>query len=220
MGDHLMSHNNVKIGTAEPNSSGEFTVALNNLSDVSGTPSDGELLQYSSGAWAPASVSGSATIQYLKWGNGEAEPYDDSPATSMAAGQTLYLYDENGYNGISGATVSSTTSTGTGGGEWLNSVTLPAGTYRIVLNVDAAFSGTGYMTFAVFDGASRVTSQGSIGTATSTLGAGGPTSEAILVLTASTTLNAEITAVSSVDSVVNQGNTIAEHGFLLIEKMG
>jgi hypothetical protein len=41
-----------------------------------------------------------------------------------------------------------------------------------------------------------------------------------LVLTASTTLNAEITAVSSVDSVVNQGNTIAEHGFLLIEKMG
>lgn len=216
-----MSHNKTTIGTATPDASGAISVALSDLNDVSGSPSEGELLQYSSGAWAPASVSGSSTIQYLKWGSGESEDYSDSPATATTAGSTLYLYDSAAYNGISGATVSSTTSTGAGGGEWLNSVTLPAGSYRILVNADVTFSGTGFATFALFDsGGTRQTSLGSVGLASSSLGAGGPTAGVLAVFASSITLNAEFVNVSSVAGVSTQGNTIAEHGFLLIEKLG
>jgi hypothetical protein len=51
-----MSHNKIKVGGQSPNTSGEISVALNNLSDLSASsPSDNQVLQYSSGSWIPAS---------------------------------------------------------------------------------------------------------------------------------------------------------------------
>ena len=207
-----MSHNNLKIGTATPDASSELSPALNDLSDVSGAPSEGELLQYTGGAWAPAALSSSSSMQYLKYGSGESSAYSNSPASSMAAGATLYIYDTSPQNHITGATISQT-------GDWLNSISLPAGTYRLLANIDISFSATGYMGFALFNsGGTRQTSIGSIG-ATSTAGAGGPTSSSIITLTGSATLNLEIVNVLNADTVANQGTTISEHGFILIERM-
>tara|TARA_Y100001937_G_C7022216_1_gene286007 strand:+ start:145 stop:777 length:633 start_codon:yes stop_codon:yes gene_type:complete len=50
-----MSHNKIKVGGQSPNTSGEINVPLNNLSDVSvESPSESQVLQYSSGSWIPA----------------------------------------------------------------------------------------------------------------------------------------------------------------------
>tara|TARA_Y100000592_G_scaffold38382_2_gene60766 strand:- start:30313 stop:30948 length:636 start_codon:yes stop_codon:yes gene_type:complete len=51
-----MSHNKIKVGGQSPNTFGEISVALNDLSNVSaGSPDENQVLQYSSGSWIPAS---------------------------------------------------------------------------------------------------------------------------------------------------------------------
>lgn len=215
-----MAHNNIKVGTGEPNRAGEITPSLdlNDLGDVSGTPSNNDILQYSGGAWAPASVSGSSVMQYIFFGHGESQAYSDSPATTLNANDTLYLYDTGSVNEITGASLS-TTASGSGTGVWLNSVTLPAGTYRATLTCHPSFSTSGYFAFALFDGGSTVTSTGTVGALTDDYSSGGPIATGSFVLGSSRTLNCEVVSVSGVDTVANQGNDIAETATLLIEKM-
>ena len=65
-----MSHNRTKIGSAEPNSSGVISPELNDLSNVSGSPSDGQVLKYSSSSssWSPSnSSSTTARICFSSW---------------------------------------------------------------------------------------------------------------------------------------------------------
>ena len=65
-----MSHNRIKVGSAEPNSSGVISPALNDLSNVSGSPSDGQVLKYSSSSssWSPSNSSSStARICFSSW---------------------------------------------------------------------------------------------------------------------------------------------------------
>ena len=77
-----MSHNNIKIGSAMPNALGEISVSLSDISDVSGTPTDGQSLQYNSttGLWSPISPS-VATKEYLLWGRGESRDYSYKSAS-------------------------------------------------------------------------------------------------------------------------------------------
>ncbi len=215
-----MSHNKVSIGTATPDATGALSVALNDLSDVSGSPSDGQILTFDSGAWAAAATSPASAVEYIHFGRGESEPYDDSPATSLTAGQVLYAYDTSSVNTISGATVATTATTGSGSGEWLDSFTLPAGTYRISCIANVEFSASGYFAFSIRNSAdTQFTSMGTIGESVGTYSSSGPIAAGIAVLTASTTLYLEIVAVSGVDSVANQGNTPAQYTSLLVEKL-
>ena len=65
-----MSHNRIKVGSAEPNSSGVISPELNDLSNVSGSPSDGQVLKYSSSSssWSPSNSSSStARICFSSW---------------------------------------------------------------------------------------------------------------------------------------------------------
>ncbi len=215
-----MAHNNIKVGTSEPNRAGEITPSLdlNDLGDVSGTPSNNDILQYSGGVWAPAAVSGSSVMQYIFFGHGESEAYSDSPATTITTGDTLYLYDTGSVNEITGASLS-TTASGSGTGVWLNSVTLPACTYRATLTGHPSFSTSGYFAFALFDGGNSLTSTGTVGALTDDYSSGGPIATGSFVLSSSRTLNCEVVAASGVDTVANQGNDIAETATLLIEKM-
>ena len=52
-----MSHNKIKVGTAEADRTGLISPDLNDLGNVSGSPSDGQVLKYtsSSSSWGPAS---------------------------------------------------------------------------------------------------------------------------------------------------------------------
>ncbi len=62
-----MSHNSNQVGTADPNRQGEISVELNDLSDVSGSPSEGDVLGYASGAWAPTSPPGIERTAFVGW---------------------------------------------------------------------------------------------------------------------------------------------------------
>lgn len=215
-----MSHNNTTVNAQKPDRDGVVTQALADLSDVSGTPANNDLLQYdsSTSSWSSASVASSSAIEYIFWGRGESEAYSDSPATALSAGSTIYIYDSAGANTISGASITSTTSTGAGGGEWLESVTLPAGTYRIIMACSPSFSSSGGFSFALFNsGGTRNTAIGVVGANPSS--PAGPISSAIVNYTTSTTLNAEVTNATGVDSIANQGNTMSQTTTLLIEKL-
>ena len=214
-----MSHNKIKIGTAEPNASGVISPSITDCSDVSGTPSDGQILQYSSGSWTPQTISSASAVSYIFWGHGESENYDESPATSIGAGDVIYIYDSNGINTISGASISSTTSTGTGGGEWLDSVTLPAGTYRISLTCLPTFSASGYLAFAMYESTTARTSIGTVGALVTSYSNGGAVATSSYTFTSSTTLSPKVTAASNVDSVANLLTSISESTTLFIEKL-
>lgn len=62
-----MSHNKISVGTATPDATGALSVALNDLSDVSGSPSDGDVCGYASGAWAPTSPPEIERIAFVGW---------------------------------------------------------------------------------------------------------------------------------------------------------
>ena len=220
-----MSHNSIKIGTATPNVTGEISPSISDLTDVTGTPSNGQYLAYNSTAneWQPVTdTSVSNTVEYFIWGRGESENYSDSPETAgtINIGATMYLYDTSPYNGITGATYSSTTSTGSGGGEWLNSVTLPAGTYRINCSMLPSFSHSGYFDYAVrIFNSSLITSRASVGTQSTSLAAGGATASGITTFTSTTTIIIYCSTRSGVDSVAALGDSISTSGILLIERL-
>jgi len=214
-----MSHNRIKVGTAEPNALGVISPSITDCGDVSGTPADGQILQYASGSWTPQTIASSSSISYLFWGHGEAENYDESPATTISAGDVLYVYDSTGINTIQGATVSSTTSTGTGGGEWLESVTLPAGNYRVSLTCLPTFSASGYFAFALYDGTTKVTASGTVGALSTTYSSGGAVAVSAFTLASSTTLTPRVVADSNVNTVTNLLTAISESTTLVIEKL-
>ena len=214
-----MSHNRIKVGSAEPNSSGVISPELNDLSNVSGSPSDGQVLKYNSSAWAPASESSGSAIEYIFYGHGESESYSDSPASNLNANSTVYIYDSSGVNTITGASVSTTATSGGGGGVWLGSVTIPSGTYRATFTVLPSFSSSGYFAYSLHDGTNHRTSIGTVGTSTSNYGSGGPVATGAFTISSSTTLTPRILAVSGVDTVANQGNAISNSATILIEKL-
>lgn len=215
-----MSHNKITVNGQGPDATGAISVALNDLSNVSGSPSDGQILTYSSGTWGAAASSPASAVQYIHYGRGESEPYADSPASSLSAGQVLYAYDTNPTNTITGASFSTTATTGTGGGDWLNSFTLPAGSYRVTCVANVEFSASGYFAFTIRDASdTQYTAMGTVGASVNTYSSSGPIATGVAVLTASTTLYIEIVAVSGVDSIANQGSTPAQYTSLLVEKL-
>lgn len=219
-----MSHNTIKVGNVTPTSTGLITPSLAECTDISGTPSDGDLLQYSSASntWTPQTVANSSSISYIWWGHGESENYSYSPASSFSSQGPIYVYDTAGVNTISGATVSTTATTGAGGGEWLDGVTLPIGVYRFQLVSAPLFSSTGYFSFYLRETTSgkNVTCYGTVGTSTATVYATASTvAVGIYEFSAQTTVNILCRAVSGVDSIANQGDAMSTSTTLFIEKL-
>ena len=73
-----MSDNKITVGGKTPGTAGEIAVALNDLSDVSGSPSTGDILAYGGSGWLPTAPTGdaattlpySAYIENSSWGAG------------------------------------------------------------------------------------------------------------------------------------------------------
>jgi hypothetical protein len=133
-----MSHNKVKVGTAEPDVSGNIAPSLSDLSNVSSTsPSDGQYLRYnsSSSEWEPNTGSSTSTTSagHIWIGEGASQTYPES----WASGNGVYFYSSSTpVNTISGASVSSSDSYA----NWYDTFTLPAGTYLIYSRVNGDFS--------------------------------------------------------------------------------
>ena len=59
-----MSHNKITVGGKTPDSSGEIAVDLNDLSNVSGTPSTNDVLVYGGAGWSPAVATAGTSLPY------------------------------------------------------------------------------------------------------------------------------------------------------------
>lgn len=217
-----MSHNKLKIGTAVPNANGELTVGLNDLSDVSAaSPATDDLLQYNSstGEWSNAVVAG-ASAGYI-WIGGKANDYSNSPASSLAAGQTVYIWDNAPISTISGASISVTSgNTDIYQNDWVQSITLPAGKYVIRSQTSFEFSASGYGVYQIFAGSTAVSGYGVVGTNRGTnYGPSNSTAIAFVDISTNTTYNLEMTTSSNIETVGNQGDTPSEYGLIYIEKL-
>ncbi len=209
-----MSHNSNKVNAQEPNRQGEITQALNDLSDVNASsPSSGQMLIYSSGAWGAGA--GAATGGIINIGQGESDAYSNSGASSIATNVDLFFYDSAPTNSISGATINNVGVT-----DWVSSVELPIGDYMIWVRFGAEFSSTGYLGFAVYDSGNVVKSTyAMIGANTTAYHFPPSVLQARVNLTAITTLKIRGFHSSGVDTVANQANTPAEYSQWTIVKI-
>ena len=155
-----MSHNQTTVGGQSPNSAGEISVALNDLSDVSGSPSTGEALVYDGSGWAPASIGAvSTTLPYSayvsdqsSWGAGSYK---------IITGHWVSWRKYSARNDMIGGPYnttfwmsSSTAHTSLSNTKWCMGFKLPSGKWivRGVLNVRHSNS-TNYLEAGWFDGA-------------------------------------------------------------------
>tara|TARA_Y100000310_G_scaffold55782_1_gene51130 strand:- start:69 stop:701 length:633 start_codon:yes stop_codon:yes gene_type:complete len=209
-----MSHNKIKVGGKTPDSAGEISVALNDLSDVSGSPSTGEALVYGGAGWAPAVGGGDLQAIFIAHRSGVAPAYSASPASAMTTNSTFYVYDSAPYNTITGSTINQTNG-------WVDYITLPAGKYTIQSQVRAEFSAsTGYLGTVWKNSANNVqySAEGFVGDLSSF---GGPTAEALghLDISVNTDIYLKIGQVSSIHAIASQSTTPAEYSAVVILKL-
>ncbi len=213
-----MSHNKIKVAGQEPNSSGVITIALNNLSDVTASsPSESDILQYSSGAWvtnALASVSSSA--EYLLIGQGESNDYSNSTTdTTISNNDILSFYDTAPKNTLSGASVVNYLAT-----DWITGVTLPAGTYWALTTFRVEFSASGLLGFRwKTDGGSSLSNIAYIGESFGGVAGTTSTISTIINLSSSDTIELNASDVLNIDLIADQGNTPSEFSSALFIKL-
>lgn len=212
-----MSHNTPKIGTATQARDGALDTSITDLTDVSGSPADGQTLVYSSAssAFIPGSVS--ASSEYMFIGRGESSAYTNTGQTGTAvptAGDVWYYYDSNPTINITGASVTKVGST-----HWIESITLPAGIYTIFSQHHAAFSASGYLAVSWYNSATLISGRGMIGEDLTTYGGSASNCLGWVDLTGSTTINCKIELASNVDTITNQGNIPSEFGYVWIRKV-
>jgi hypothetical protein len=210
-----MSHNKTKIGTAEQDREGNMLVTLSDLNDVSGIPSEGQILKYSSGSWEAANMSSvSSSVSFIMIGRGEDSSYTNSPQSTnqINVNDVIYLYDTNPRNTISGATITQTNN-------WVESVTLPIGQYLIRAQSEFQFSASGHAAYCMFNNTTKISQAGVIGEQRGAYAGGGALSIGYINLTSQTTVTLKFESISNIDTPSNQGNFPSNHGMMFIEKV-
>lgn len=210
-----MSHNKIKVADQNPDASGNITIELGNLSNVSTSGvSNNEVLKYNGSSW-DTGVAPAGSPQYIRIGNGESDLYSNSTATGLSQNDSLQIYDTNPIENIAGATLTKTNN-------WIREITLPAGEYQVLMQVNVVFSASGYLLFnlAKTSDSQNVTNSGLIGDNASSYASGvASTLSSHMNLTSSETLKIKLAQSVNVDSISNQGNTISEHCTLFIMKV-
>lgn len=211
-----MSHNQFKVGTAEPDLDGDVTISISNLSDVTvASPSAGQVLVWSGSAWTNQAASG-GPAQFMLIGQGGSNAYSNATAdTSISAGSALYLYDTNPVNTISGGSI-----TNVGTTDWVKSITLPAGNYILMATYAVEFSATGHFSF-IFKNASNsaLSGIGAIGEDLAAIQNSSGYIQSYTQLGSSTAIQLHCNLLSNVATVANQGNTPAEQSSIMIWKV-
>lgn len=208
-----MSHNKIKVAGKSPNEAGEISVDVGDLNDVTlSSASAGQYLQYSGATWQNITPS-VGQGDFILFGQGETNSYSNSGASDLNAGSTLRLYDTSPINTISGATLSTASN-------WLTSIDLPSGEYLLTASVGIEFSASGYFGFVFHDGSNNASHVAYIGeNVTSFHGAAGFI-QSYLKLNSAGTLTLQIHAVSNVDTISNQNDTISESCQIMIIQVG
>ena len=206
-----MSHNIFKIGNTKPTVLGNLDIQFSDLSDVNLTNiQTDQFLKYNGSEWINTSVSGGGG-KIILFGQGESNSYSNSPATTIAVNDTLYAYDTSPINQISGATLNTTNN-------WLNYITLPAGSYLLCASTAIEFSASGYFSFnfSLTDN-TEISHVAYIGENV-TSGASGFI-QSYYETSSQVNITLDIYSLSNVDSITNQGNIISESTQILIVEL-
>ena len=218
-----MSHNKLKIGTVTPDVNGDVTLALNNLSDVSGTPSTDQYLQYNGSGWTAVDVSAGQSNEFIFIGHGESKDYQNSPhgTGAISTSSDMYFYDSNHVNLITGATVTITSGAGDDTDNWISSITLPTGNYIVSAQTLLEFSSSGYAAYAFYNSSNtRLTQIGVVGTNRTTYLGAGDLAHGFIELASQTTIKVRIfNSAGTISAGSSQGNTPAAQGLIIIQKM-
>lgn len=211
-----MSHNKITVASQSPDASGNVSIDVSNMSDVNiSTPSDNQVLQYSTSAseWQNQTLSLGSGLLVL--GQGDADAYSNSGASSMSGAVYLYAPSASIVNTF-GATITKYLAT-----DWVTSITLPAGNYQAMITYRVEFSSSGYFNFGLTDttGNTEYTSRAYIGEDRTTIDNAASTSLGYFELSSDTTVIIHNNASSGVDTVANQGNTPSEFSTLMIRKV-
>jgi len=212
-----MSHNKIKVAGQSPDSNGNVSVSLNDISDISiSSASTDQVLKYDGSSFVNGSIP-TGTGEYLQLGRGETYSSDYPFSTPSVANRIIYLYDTAPVNTISSATLHESATS-----DWYDSVTLPAGKYLIISQTNVAFSASGYLVYAIKTGGNVDTSpKAKIGDSASSY-AGGVVStiNSYLSLSTSTRLYLKVDAVSNVSGTsADHNGKIDEFTYLVIVKV-
>lgn len=204
-----MAHNKIKVAGQSPNKDGDITVNVEHLDDVTITSVQAnQILQYDSGTtnWVNADTSALSGGTVLFIGDGTSTAYPTG-GSALANNVDLHFYNVV-YNGVS-ATV---------GSGWIDSITLPAGSYLCNAVAGITFSSsTGVATYRWHNGTAFFGTQGNVKDDIDTIGsscAGYITSGSSITI--SVRLNS---APTNVNTLAAQGNRHAEYGYIEIRKL-
>tara|TARA_Y100001972_G_C7602739_1_gene302061 strand:- start:107 stop:652 length:546 start_codon:yes stop_codon:yes gene_type:complete len=142
-----------------------------------------------------------------------SDAYSNSPASALDD-STLYFYDTNPINTISGASIS--TSSG-----WIGSVTLPAGRYYIVASFGVTFSASGRFAFQIYDGSSFVGTRAQIGASTQFSTESAPAlAVAVVVISGNTTFSVKSASGSTnLDTITDQSTVPSQESWILVRSI-
>lgn len=213
-----MSHNKITVANQSPDSSGNVSISLSSLSDVSiSSETSDQVLKYDGSNFINATTP-SATGEYIQLGRGETYAGGNYPFTTpSSSNRTIYLYDTTPVNTINSATLHESATD-----DWYDSITLPAGKYMIMSQTNVAFSQSGYLVFALKTSSNTTKSvKAKIGdNATGYSGGVVSTINCCLSLSSSTRLYLKTDQVSNVSSTAADHNgKIDEFTYIIVVKV-
>ena len=205
-----MSHNKIKVAGQTPDINGDITVDVANISDVTiTTPTSGQFLTYDGAGWentSPAAI----TPGIIFAGEGATQNYSGSGASGVAVSDSIEFYASSPTNTISGASITSASS-------WISSITLPAGTFRILAVAGLELTASsGLVEYRWHDGTSLVGATGNAGYTDDRVG---NPCVAVVTPTSSTTYTVQITTATNVTAKASQTARHAERGYIIVEEV-
>lgn len=201
-----MSHNKIKVGSAEPNRTSQLNIDINDLNNVNiSSVSANQILQYDGANWGNGQVQGGLVFA----GEGATQNYSGSSASGVTTSDDIEFYAANPINNL-GATITSSSS-------WISSITLTSGTYRLqaVAGLELSAS-SGLLEYRWHDGSTLIGATGNCGYTNDRVG---NPCIAIVSPSSNTTYTVRITTATSVTAKASQGARHAERGYIIIEKV-
>lgn len=204
-----MAHNKITVAGQTPDKNGDITVNVENLDDVTITSvAANQVLQYDSGTsnWINADTSALSGGTVLFVGDGTSTNYPTG-GSALANNVDLHFYNVV-YNGIS-ATV---------GSGWIDSITLPAGSYLCNAVAAITFStSNGFASYRWHDGSAFVGTQGNVKQDTDSIGS---SCSAYVTSSSSITLSVRLNATpTDVNTLAAQGTRQGEYSYIEIRKL-
>lgn len=207
-----MSHNKIKVGTAEPDRAGDVSLSINNLSDVDTTGvASGQYLSYDGADWGPTDSPAGSIPGIIFVGEGATSNYSGSGASGVTTSDDIEFYATSPGNTITSATITSASN-------WVSSITLPAGKYRLTAVAGLELSASsGLLEYRWHNGTSLIGATGNAGYTDDRVG---NPCVAYVAPTGSTTFTVRITTATSVTALASQTGRQSERGYIVVEQLG